>query len=167
MTAVEYISDTTEIIKASHSKFQPDVVVAFEFSERSLLTPALPAKHHSAERTQVFDVRQIKRIDHHPAESDQGSTAVNICNTENWLNWNGDLEVPTDSKDNCKADDESNIEYGNGTMAWESPEHQVVCVAPNVAGLIRPTWRSNKQATEGLMTVSSTETRRNKANRTE
>jgi len=48
MTAVEYISDTDEIVKVSWSLFQHDGVVAFKLSERSTLPPALSAKDLSA-----------------------------------------------------------------------------------------------------------------------
>jgi hypothetical protein len=44
MTAVEYISDTEEIIKASWSNFQHNSAAAFILSERSPLAPALSAK---------------------------------------------------------------------------------------------------------------------------
>jgi hypothetical protein len=44
MTAVGYISDTEEIIKASWSNSQHDVVAAFKLSEGSPLPPALSTK---------------------------------------------------------------------------------------------------------------------------
>jgi len=44
MTAVGYISDTDEIVKASWSLLQHDGVAAFKLSERSPLPPALSAK---------------------------------------------------------------------------------------------------------------------------
>ena len=44
MTAVGYISDTKEIIKASWSNCQHDGAAAFKLSERSPLPPALSAK---------------------------------------------------------------------------------------------------------------------------
>jgi hypothetical protein len=44
MTAVGYISDTEEIVKASWSLFQHDGVAAFKLSERSPLPPPLSAK---------------------------------------------------------------------------------------------------------------------------
>jgi hypothetical protein len=43
MTAVGYISDTEEIIKASWSNVQHDGGAAFKLSERSPLPPALSA----------------------------------------------------------------------------------------------------------------------------
>jgi len=75
------------------------------------------------------------------------------------------LDNPNDSGDNCKAEDESDVELGSGINASESPEYQVVSAAPNVPGMIRPTWRSMKQAEKGLMTVSAMETRRIKGNK--
>ena len=44
MTAVGYISDTEERVKASWSIFQHDGAAAFKLSERSPLPPALAAK---------------------------------------------------------------------------------------------------------------------------
>jgi len=40
MTAVGYISDTEEIVKASWSRFQHDGAAEFKLSERSPLPPA-------------------------------------------------------------------------------------------------------------------------------
>jgi hypothetical protein len=44
MTAIGYILDTEEIVKASLSLFQHDCAAAFKLSERSPLPPALSAK---------------------------------------------------------------------------------------------------------------------------
>ena len=53
MTAVGYISDTEEIVKASWSKFHHDGAAAFKLSENSPLPPALSAKDLPGGRTQV------------------------------------------------------------------------------------------------------------------
>jgi len=78
------------------------------------------------------------------AESDEDSVAESISDTENWLDWNGDLENPNESKDNWEADNESEIELDSGIEDAESPEQQDVSAAPNVPRLIWPTWRSMK-----------------------
>jgi hypothetical protein len=44
MTAVGYISDTEEIVKASWSNFHHDGAAAFKLSEESPVPPALSAK---------------------------------------------------------------------------------------------------------------------------
>jgi hypothetical protein len=44
ITAVEYISDTEEIVKASWSLFQHDGAAAFKLSEKSHVQPVLSAK---------------------------------------------------------------------------------------------------------------------------
>jgi hypothetical protein len=44
MTAVRYISDTEEIIKASWSNLHHDGAAAFKLSEKSPVLPALSAK---------------------------------------------------------------------------------------------------------------------------
>jgi hypothetical protein len=49
--------------------------------------------------------------------------------------------------------------------ASESPEHWIVCAAPNVPELIQPSRKSMKQAQNGLVMVSSLETWRNKGNK--
>jgi len=123
------------------------------------------AKEFPGGRTQVLNVHGTKQIDPHAAESDQDGAPELISNNENWLNWNGDLDNPNESEEGCEADDESDMEPDIGINALESQEHWVVSAALNVAGLIRPTWRSMKNTEMGLTTVSAMETRRNKGNR--
>jgi hypothetical protein len=162
MTAVGYISDTEEIVKASWSLFQHDGAAAFKLSERSPLPPALSAKDLSGGRTQILNVRRIRRINRHPVESDEDSAPESISDTDDWLNWNGDLNNPNDSEEDCAADDESDIEHNNGIEDPECPEQQDVSAAPNVPGLVRPRRKSKRQAEKMLMTVNAVETRRNK-----
>jgi len=132
MTAVEYISDTEEIIKASWSLFQHDGAAAFKLLERSPLPPALSAKDLPGGRTQIFNVRRIRRINSHPVKSDDHSAPESISDTDDWLNWNGDLHNPNDSEEDCVADDESDIEHNNCIEDPECPEQQDVSAAPNV-----------------------------------
>jgi hypothetical protein len=99
MTAVGYISDTEEIVIASWSNFHHDGAAAFKLSEKSPEPPALSAKYLPGGRTQVLNVRRIKRIDRHPADSNEDSSPESISDTENWLNWNGDLDNLNDSED--------------------------------------------------------------------
>jgi len=113
MTTVGYISDTEESVKASWSLFQHAGAAAFELSERSPLPPALSAKDLPGGRTQILHVRQIRRINRHPVESDDDSTPESISDTNDWLNRNGDLDNPNDSEDDCAADDESDIGPNN------------------------------------------------------
>ena len=139
MTTVGYISDTEEIVEASLSLFQHDGAAAFKLSETSPLPPALSAKDIPGGRTQILNVRRIRRINHHPVESDTDSAPGSIPDTDDWLNWNGDLDNPNDSKLDCAADNESVIEPNTGNQDQESPEQQDVSAAPNVPGLVRPT----------------------------
>jgi len=162
MTAVGYISDTEEIIKASWSLFQHDGAAAFKLSETSPLPPALSAKDIPGGRTQILNVRRIRRINHHPVESDTDSAPGSIPDTDDWLNWNGDLDNPNDSKLDCAADNESVIEPNTGNQDQESPEQQDVSAAPNVPGLVRPTRKWKSQAEKVLVMVNGVETRRNK-----
>jgi len=162
MTAVGYISDTEEIVKASWSLFQHDGAAAFKLSERSPLPPALSAKDLPGRRTQILNVRRIRRINRHPVECDEDSAPESISDTEDWLNWNGDLDNPNDSEEDCAAADESDIEHNNGIEDPECPKQQDVSAAPNVPGLVRPTPKSKRQAEKVLVTVNAVETRRNK-----
>jgi hypothetical protein len=146
ITAVGYISDTQEIVKASWSLFQRDGAAAFKLSERSPLPPALCAKDLPGGRTQILNVRRIRRINSHPVESDKDSAPESISDTEDRLNWNGDLDNPTDSEEDCAADDDSDIEHNNCIVDPECPEQQDVSAAPNVPGLVRPTQKSKRKA---------------------
>ena len=103
MTAVGYISDTEEIIKASFANFQPDGTAAFKFSERSPLPPALSAKDLPGGRTQVSNMCWVKRIDCHPVESDEDSALESILDTDNRLHWNAHLSNSYPSEDDWEA----------------------------------------------------------------
>jgi len=162
MTAVGYIADTEESIKSSWSLFQHDGAAALKLSERSPLPPALSPKDLPGGRTQILNVRQIRRINRHPVESKDDSAPDSISDTDDWLNWNGKLDNPNDSKDDCAADNESDIGPNNGIEDPECPEQQDVSAAPNVPGLVRPTRKSKRQAERVLVTVNAVETRRNK-----
>jgi len=161
MTTKGYISDTEEIVKTSWLLFQHDGPAAFKWSERSPLPPALSAKHLPGGRTQIFNVRRLRIINRHPVESDNDSAPEIISDTDDWLNWNSDLDNPNDSEDDCAADDESNIGPNNGIEDPQFPEQQHVSAVPNVPGLVRPTWKSKRQAEQVLVTVNVIETRRN------
>ena len=82
------------------------------------------------------------------------------------LEWNGDLDNLNDSKEDCAADDDYNIEHKNCIPDPECPEQQDVCATPNVPGLVRPTQKSKRQAEKVLVMVNAAETRRNKAGKT-
>jgi hypothetical protein len=92
MTAVGYISDMEEIVKASWSHFQHDGVAVFKLSERSLLPPVLSAKDLTGGRTQILNVPAILRNNRVPVASDNDSAPECILDTDNWLNWICDLD---------------------------------------------------------------------------
>jgi len=161
MTAVGYISDTEEIVKASWSLFQHDGAAAFKLSERSLLPPALSAKDLHGGRTPILNVRRIRRINCQPVESDEDSAPDSISDTKEWLNWNGDLDNPNDSEEDCAADDDSDVEHNNCIEDPECPEQQDVSAAPNVPRLVRPTRKSKRLAEKVIVTVNAAERRRN------
>jgi hypothetical protein len=122
ITAVGYISDTEGIVKASWSLFQHDGAAAFRLSERSPLPQPLSAKDLPGGRTQILNVRRIRRINCHPVETDEDSAPENIPDTKDWLNWNGDLDNANDSEDDCTADVESDMEQDNSIENPESKE---------------------------------------------
>jgi len=97
MTAVGYISDTQEILKASWSLFHHDGAAAFKVSERSPLPPPLHAKDLPGGRTQIVNVSRIRRINCHPVESDDNSAPECFWDTDDWLNLSGDLDNPNHS----------------------------------------------------------------------
>jgi hypothetical protein len=113
ITAIGYISDTEEIIKASWTLFQHDGAAPFKLSKRSPLPPAMSAKDLPGGRTQIFNVGRIRRNNRHPVESDENSAPENISDTDDWLNWNGYFDNPKNSEDNCAADGESDIQHNN------------------------------------------------------
>jgi len=85
ITAVGYISDMEEIVKASWTLFHHDGVAAFKLSEKPPLPPGLSATDLPGGRTQVFNVRQIQRFNRHPVESDEDSAPESISDTDDWL----------------------------------------------------------------------------------
>jgi len=162
MTAVGYILDKEEIVNASWSHIQLECAAAFELSEWSPLPPPLSAKDLPGGQTQILNVRWIRRINRHPGESDQDSASESISDTDDWLNWNGDLYDPNDSEDNCAVDVEHVIAQDNSIEDPQCPVQWEVSAGQNVPGLIRLTRKSKRQAEKVLMTVNAIETRRNK-----
>jgi len=162
MTAVGYISDTEEIVKASWSLFQHDGAAAFKLSVRSPLPPPLSAKDLPGGWTEIMNIRRIRSIIRHPVKIEENSAPQSISDTEDWLNWIGDLDTPNDSEDDCAADGESDMDQDNSMEDPESPEQQDVSAAPNVPELIRPIRKSKRHGEKVLVTVNAMETRRNK-----
>jgi len=146
LTAIEYISDTEEMVKAFWSKFQHERATAFKLSERSPLPPALPAKDLPEGTTPVLNFRQIKRIDPYPAESDEDSASESIFDTKNLLDWDGDLDYRNESEDDWETDNESHIEKDYGIDDPESPAQWDISDPPIVSKLVWPKWRSKKKA---------------------
>jgi len=152
MTTAGYISDTEEIVKASCPLFQDDGVAAFELSVRSPLPPALSTQDLPAGQTQVLYVCQIKRIDHHPVESDEDSAPDSIWDRQNWLNWNSVLDNPNDSNDDCEKDIESDIEL---EMAWKIRKAQGCGMWVPHQMIIQPTRKSKNQAQIKFVTINA------------
>jgi len=81
ITAVGYISDTEEIVKAPWSLFQHDGAAAFILLERSPLPPPLSAKDLAGGGTQTLHVSRIRRNNRDPVECDEDSTPESISDT--------------------------------------------------------------------------------------
>jgi len=94
----------------------------------------------------MLNVRQIRRINCHPVESDDDSAPESISETEDWLDWNGDLHNPNDSEDDCAAHVESDMEQDNTIEDPECAEQRDVIATPNFARLIPHTRRSKRHA---------------------
>jgi hypothetical protein len=60
MTAVEFISDAAEILKASASIFQHEGAAAFKLSERPPLPPACSAKDLRGRRTHKINIGRVR-----------------------------------------------------------------------------------------------------------
>jgi hypothetical protein len=75
------------------------------------------------------------------------------------------LDNPKWSGGNCNTYNESDMESCSGIAVSERPEHHIVSATLNVPGSVWPTLQSNTQAEQGLVTVSATETCRNKGNK--
>jgi len=88
-----------------------------------------------------------------------------VLHTENWLDWECDLDHPIASVDDWVADNASDIALDNVIKDPESPAQWDGNAAPKVLGLIWPTWRSKKNVEKGLMTTTTMETRMNKENK--
>jgi len=161
MTPVGYILDTEESVKALWSLIQHGGAAAFKLSGGVPLPRALSAKNLPGGRTQILTVRQIRRINRHPVESDDDSAPENLSATDDWLNCNGNLDNPNDSTNDCAADNDSDIGPNNHIEDPECPEQEDVIAAPNVPGLVPPTRKSKSQAEKVFETVNAVETRRN------
>jgi len=100
-----------------------------------------------------------------PNASDEDSAPATISDTENWIDWNGDLGNQNVSEDDWEADNESDIELDRGIEDLDSPVQQNVCAAPNVPRLVPPTQRSLRMAESGNVMVSAMKTCRYKGNK--
>jgi hypothetical protein len=161
MTDLGSILDTAGIVKASWSLFEHDGAAALKLSEISPLPPSLSAKDLPGGRTQLLNVCQIRRINHYVLERDEDSAPEIVSDNESWLNWNGVLDNPIESGDDCVVDNESDIEQNIGIEDAECPEQQDMSADPNIPVLDCPTWQSKRQAEKIFVTVNEIETMRN------
>jgi len=74
------------------------------------------------QKAHLINIRHIWRIHRHPVESDNNSAPANISVIENYVDWNGDLDTPNDSKHDWEADMEWNVEPNNSIADPECPE---------------------------------------------
>jgi hypothetical protein len=149
--------DIEEIVNASWSLFRHHGAAAIKLSEISTLPPALSAKDLLVGRTQLLNVRRLRRICHHPVGSHEDSVLESISDAQYWLHWDGEL----DHRNNCAvdwaADLESDIDQDNVIEDPECPELQDVTATPNVPRLIGSIWKSKRQAEKMFQTVNTIE----------
>jgi len=131
-------------------------------SERSPLPLAVTAKDHPGERTQILNVRLIRRINLYSVESDEDSNPERFSDTEHSINCNGDLDNPHDTDNDWAVVYHSDIEQVNSIENEKCPEQRDVCAGPNVPALIRPTPKSKTHTEKVFVTVNAIEMRRNK-----
>jgi len=162
MTAIRYIWDNAEMVKASWWNFQQDGVAAFKLLVKSPLPPALSAQGIPGGPNEVLNVHQIKWINHHRAESDEYSSPEIIADTKIWFNSNGDLDNSNNSKDDAEADNEPDLEWDNRSDNSETLEPRNVSATLNVPRLIQLLRLSKMKAEMDLMNVNIMQTRRNK-----
>jgi hypothetical protein len=96
------------------------------------MPPSVSAQNLPAGRTQILNIRRILRINDQPVESDKDCAPEGISDNEDWLTWNGDLDDPNDSEEDCAADDDSYIELNNCIEDPEWQQQQDVSATPNV-----------------------------------
>jgi hypothetical protein len=72
------------------------------------------------------------------------------------------LDKPNNSKDDCAAGDESDIQPNNGIEELGCPVQQNLSAMPNVHRLVGPTQQSKRQHAKALVTVNAIETMRNR-----
>jgi len=99
----------------------------------------MPAKDISGGETQILNVHPIWRISCHPIESDVVSTPEIPSDTEDWLNWTGNLDNASQSADDSTALNDSDIEHNNSIADPECPKPQDVSALENVPKLVQPT----------------------------
>ena len=113
-----------------------------------------------AGRTEILNICQSRRVNRHPAESDEDGAPESVSDTDDCDDWNGDLDNPNDSEDYCAVDIGSDIAKDNSIEDREWPEQRDMSASPTVPRLIQATRKSKSQADKVLMTVNAIETRR-------
>jgi len=159
MAAVEYISDTEGIVKASWSNFPHYCIATYKLSERFPLPPSLCTWDLLGKEATMIMVCRIWTINHHPAGSDEDSAPETTSNTENWLDRKRNSDNPITSNDKWVVDDLRDMVWANIIEHPESHEHRVVCATSNVPTFIGPIQRSVRWTEQELMAVTAMETR--------
>jgi len=74
----------------------------------------------------------MRKINRHPVKSDEDSAPGRISDTEDWLDWNGDLDNLNNSEDDRGMDVRSDIDQDNNIEDPVCPEQQDVIAAPHI-----------------------------------
>lgn len=99
-----------------------------------------------------MNIGRINRIHCHPAESDQDIAPEAMLVSENWLNWNGDLDNQNDCQNDGETGNEYDIELDNVVQYPESSGQHPVSATQNVLRLIWAIQMSNTYAAKLFMT---------------
>ena len=137
-------------------------------TKKSPLPPSLSHVELPGGKTKVLNVRQIRRINRYPNESDDESATETNSDTDDWLHWNGDLDDPNFNESDGEADDEFVMDVVGDFDVNEEVEELDVHAAPNIAGLIRPLRKSKLTTTliiKQSAPVNTKETRKVKGNK--
>jgi hypothetical protein len=92
---------------------------------------------------------------------DQNRAPETISDTDDWLNWNWDLDNPNNIEADCMADVKCDIMPENVNEDPECAEQQDVSAIQNVPRLIWPARKSKRLAEKVSVRVNSNQMRWN------
>jgi hypothetical protein len=138
MATIRYNSNMEQLVNASCSLLQHDGEASSQLLEYSPVPPALSAPDQPGGCTRRLKAGRFKEINCHGVKSYEDCLAEIDLDTGSWLEWNGDSDNPTDSKDDWVANNTSDMELYTGWEVSETQGTRNLCAAPLVPTLISP-----------------------------